>query len=131
MSADAGDDLDIVMVPGDDPNVLRESSMPWYYLAAAGLLEIGWAVGLKSTDGFTRPLPTLFTVLAMVASVTLLAIAIRSIPVGVAYAVWTGIGAVGTVIVAAFLGESLTPLQWGCVAMIVSGVIGLKLLASA
>lgn len=103
--------------------------MPWFYLAAAGLFEIGWAIGLKSTDGFTRPLPTLLTAAAMIASVALLALAVRTIPVSIAYVLWTGIGAAGTVVVATFLGESLSPLQWDCVAMIVAGVIGLKLLS--
>src|SRR5690606_24308340 len=80
-----------------------EFEMAWFYLLAAGLAEIGWAVGLKYTDGFTRPLPTALTVGSMVVSLFLLGLALKSLPLGTAYAIWTGIGTVGTVILGIFL----------------------------
>lgn len=102
--------------------------MPWFILVVAGLLEIGWAVGLKYTAGFTRPLPTVLTLGAMVLSMFLLGLAVRSLPVGTAYAVWTGIGAVGTAIGGILLfNESASPLRLFCLALIVTGIIGLKL----
>lgn len=100
----------------------------WIYLFLAALFEIGWALGLKYTDGFTRPLPTLLTAASMVASLALLGLAVRTLPLGTAYAIWTGIGVVGTVAFgAALLGEPVTALRLGCVAMILLGVVGLKL----
>ena len=103
-------------------------STAWAILVAAGLCEIGWAVGLKYTDGFTRPWPTTIVVGAMIASVWLLAIALRTIPVGTGYAVWTGIGAVGTAILGMFLfNESREALRIGCILLIVAGIVGLKL----
>ena len=105
--------------------------MAWIMLAVAGLLEIGWAVGLKYTDGFTRLVPTAATVAAMVASMVLLGLAIRTLPVGTAYAVWTGIGTVGTVLLGILLfGESAEPMRLLFIAMIVAGIIGLKLVTS-
>jgi quaternary ammonium compound-resistance protein SugE len=102
--------------------------MAWLVLAVAGLCEIAWAVGLKYTDGFTRPVPTALVVTAMVASVWLLAIALRTIPVGTGYAVWTGIGAVGTAILGMFLfDESRDALRLACIGVIVAGIVGLKL----
>ncbi len=102
--------------------------MAWGLLVVAGLCEIGWAVGLKYTDGFTRPAPTALVVAAMIASVWLLAIALRTIPVGTGYAVWTGIGAVGTAILGMFLfNESRDVLRVGCILLIVAGIAGLKL----
>ena len=102
--------------------------MAWVILAAAGLLEIGWAIGLKYTDGFTRLGPTVATVAAMVASMVLLGLAMRTLPVGTAYAVWTGIGTVGTVLLGMVLfGESAQPIRLLCIAMIVGGIAGLKL----
>lgn len=101
--------------------------MPWLILVCAGLLETAWAVGLKFTDGFSRPWPTALTVIALIGSVWLLAIAVRSLPLGTAYAVWTGIGAVGTVIVGILrFGESASPSRLACVALIVAGLVGLK-----
>ena len=106
--------------------------MSWLYLAVAGLFEIGWAVGLKYTDGFTRLWPSLWTVAAMVISFILLALALRSLSIGTAYAVWTGIGAVGTAIVGIFLlNESADPLRLGCIGLIVAGIVGLKLVSPA
>ena len=102
--------------------------MAWGLLVIAGLCEIGWAVGLKYTDGFSRPAPTALVVVAMIASVWLLAIALRTIPVGTGYAVWTGIGAVGTAILGMFLfNESRDVLRVGCILLIVAGIVGLKL----
>ena len=105
--------------------------MAWILLTLAGLFEIGWAIGLKYTEGFTRPLPTILTVAAKVISVVLLGLAIRSLPVGTAYAIWTGIGTVGTVILGIVLfAEPASALRLGCIAMIVAGIIGLKLASS-
>jgi quaternary ammonium compound-resistance protein SugE len=105
--------------------------MAWLVLVVAGLCEIAWAVGLKYTDGFTRPVPTTFVVAAMVASVWLLAIALRTIPLGTGYAVWTGIGAVGTAIVGMFLfNESRDALRIACILLIVAGIVGLKLVTA-
>ncbi|HEY5757783.1 MAG TPA: quaternary ammonium compound efflux SMR transporter SugE [Steroidobacter sp.] len=102
--------------------------MAWILLLIAGLLEIGWAIGLKYTDGFTRLWPSVGTVAAMVVSITLLGLAMRSLPVGTAYAVWTGIGAVGTVLLGIVLfGEAMTMARLACVALIVTGILGLKL----
>lgn len=102
--------------------------MPWLILLLAGLLEVGWAVGLKYTDGFSRPLPTTLTVAAMLASIALLGVAMKSLPLGTAYAIWTGIGAIGTVLAGILLfGESLAPLRLLSVLLIAAGLIGLKL----
>jgi len=102
--------------------------MAWLVLFAAGALEIGWAIGLKYTDGFTRLAPSLVTVAAMVLSLTLLGLTVRTLPVGTAYAVWTGVGTVGTVLLGIVLfGESAEPFRLGFVAMIVAGLVGLKL----
>ena len=101
--------------------------MAWVYLVAAGLLEIGWAIGLKYTQGFTRPLPTVLTIACMIASLALLGLALRTLPVGTAYAVWTGIGAAGTAILGvALFAEPATILRIASLALIVAGVIGLK-----
>ena len=104
--------------------------MPWILLLVAGLLEVGWAIGLKYTDGFSKPVPTALTVTAMVASVGLLGLAMKTLPVGTAYAVWTGIGTVGTVVLGIVLmGDAASPLRLGCLALIVLGIAGLKLTA--
>ncbi len=105
--------------------------MSWLILFVAGLLEVVWAVGLKFTAGFTRPLPTVATVAAMIASLGLLGLAMRNLPVGTAYAVWTGIGAVGTVLVGiVWLGESAALGRLLSLALIVAGLIGLRLSSS-
>ena len=102
--------------------------MAWLLLAVAGLFEIGWAIGLKYTDGFTRLWPSVWTGLAMVVSVVLLALAVRTLPIGTAYAVWTGIGAAGTALLGIYLfGEPATALRLACIALIVAGIVGLKL----
>ena len=104
--------------------------MAWLLLAVAGLFEIGWAVGLKYTDGFTRLWPSVWTGLAMVVSVVLLALAVRTLPIGTAYAVWTGIGAAGTALLGIYLfGEPATALRLACIALIVTGIVGLKLVS--
>lgn len=102
--------------------------MGWGILLLAGLLEIGWAVGLKYTDGFTRLWPTLGTAVALIGSMALLGVALRTLPIGTAYAVWTGIGAVGTAILGILLfGEPANALRLVCLALIVGGIAGLKL----
>ncbi|GMU64437.1 MAG: putative multidrug resistance protein [Acidobacteriota bacterium] len=102
--------------------------MAWIWLAVAGLLEIGWAIGLKFTDGFRRPGPTIATVAVMIASFWCLARAVRELPVGTAYAVWTGIGALGTAALGIVLfREPATALRLVSLALIVAGIVGLKL----
>jgi quaternary ammonium compound-resistance protein SugE len=101
--------------------------MAWIQLLVAAVFEIGWAIGLKYSQGFTRFWPSVFTIAAMLASFTLLALAVRTIPVGTGYAVWTGIGAVGTALLGIVLfSEPVTVLRIVCLILIVSGVIGLK-----
>ncbi|MBM3535729.1 MAG: quaternary ammonium compound efflux SMR transporter SugE [Alphaproteobacteria bacterium] len=105
--------------------------MAWIYLVLAGLLEIGWAVGLKFVDGFTRLWPSVGTVAAMIASMILLALAARTLPIGTAYAVWTGIGAAGVAILGiVWLGESRDLARVLCIGLIVVGTVGLKLSSS-
>lgn len=102
--------------------------MSWLILVLAGLFEIAWAIGLKYTEGFTRLWPTVGTVAAMAISVTLLGIAMRELPVGTAYAIWVGIGAVGTVILGiVLLGDAASPGRLISLALIIAGIIGLKL----
>lgn len=102
--------------------------MSWIILFVAGLFEVAWAVGLKYTEGFTRLWPSLFTALAMAASIGLLGLAMKHLPLGTAYAIWTGVGAVGTVIVGILLfGESIAPLRVVSIALILCGLLGLKL----
>ncbi|WP_269715272.1 quaternary ammonium compound efflux SMR transporter SugE [Caulobacter sp. NIBR2454] len=102
--------------------------MAWIILFIAGLFEIGWAVGLKYTHGFTRLWPTVFTAVSLVLSMGLLGWAVRTLPLGTAYAVWTGIGAVGTVIIGIWLfKEPATVARLVCVGLIVAGILGLKL----
>ncbi len=104
--------------------------MAWVYLAAAGLLEIVWAIGLKYTEGFTRLTPSLVTIAAMVASVALLGIALRDLPVGTGYAVWTGIGTVGTAILGMMIfNEPATAFRLASIGLIVAGIVGLKLMS--
>jgi len=106
--------------------------MAWIILFIAGLFEIGWAVGLKYTEGFTRPIPTLLTGVSLVASMGLLGWALKSLPLGTAYAVWTGVGAVGTAIVGMLVfKEPATVGRLVCLALIVSGILGLKLFTPA
>lgn len=103
--------------------------MNWIWLCIAGLFEVCWAVGMKYSHGFTRLCPSLFTIVTMLASFGFLALAMRSLPLGTAYAVWTGIGTVGTVIVGMILfGESTAVLRILCLTLIVTGIVGLKLL---
>jgi quaternary ammonium compound-resistance protein SugE len=104
--------------------------MAWTVLVLAGILEIGWAIGLKYTDGFTRWLPSVLTIVAMVGSMWLLAIALRIIPIGTAYAVWTGIGAAGTAVLGIILfAEPATAPRLASIGLIVAGIAGLKLAA--
>lgn len=106
--------------------------MAWVILFVAGICEIGWAVGLKYTEGFTRLWPTVFTGVSLVTSMALLGMAMKTLPLGTAYAVWTGIGAVGTVILGIVLfKEPATVARLLCVGLIVSGILGLKFLSPA
>jgi quaternary ammonium compound-resistance protein SugE len=103
-------------------------SMPWIYLILAGLLEICWAIGLKYSQGFTKPLPSAFTIVTMILSMYLLAKATTDLPIGTAYAVWVGIGALGAAILGMVLfSEAVTPLRLGFLALLLISIIGLKL----
>ena len=102
--------------------------MAWAILFTAGLLEIGWAIGLKYTEGFSRLVPSVLTLAAMAGSVLLLGLALKTLPIGTAYAVWTGIGAVGTATLGIILlGEPATAMRLASIGLIVSGIVGLKL----
>ncbi|HEV2513070.1 quaternary ammonium compound efflux SMR transporter SugE [Bosea sp. (in: a-proteobacteria)] len=104
--------------------------MAWTYLFFAGLFEIGWAIGLKYTHGFSRLAPTLLTVASMGVSLGLLGLALKSLPLGTAYAIWTGIGTIGTAILGIILfGEPATALRLACIGLIVAGIVGLKLVS--
>lgn len=103
--------------------------MAWVVLFVAGLFEIGWAVGLRYSEGFSRPVPTVLTAASLLLSMGLLGFAVRTLPLGSAYAVWTGIGTLGTVALGVVLfGEPATPARIFCVGLIVAGILGLKLL---
>ena len=102
--------------------------MAWTILIIAGLFEIGWAIGLKYTAGFTRLWPSVWTIIAMIVSVYLLALAVRTLPIGTGYAVWTGIGAAGTAILGiVLLGEPAMAARLACIGLIIAGIVGLKL----
>ncbi len=104
--------------------------MAWIILVLAGLFEVAWAVGLKYTDGFTRLLPSVATLAAMAVSVGLLALAVKTLPLSTAYAIWTGIGAVGAVILGIVLfHESASPARLACLALIIVGIVGLKVVS--
>jgi quaternary ammonium compound-resistance protein SugE len=104
--------------------------MSWLILFVAGLFEVGWAIGLKYTEGFTRLVPSILTVAAMTLSIVLLGLALRTLPVGTAYAVWTGIGAVGTAALGIYLfDEPAGAARLASIAMIVAGIVGLKLVS--
>ena len=108
------------------------SGSAWLILFVAGLCEVGWAVGLKYTEGFSRLWPSVATLVAMTASVVLLGWSLKVLPLGTAYAVWTGIGAVGTAVLGVFLfGESREVLRFVCIGLIVAGIVGLKLVTPA
>ena len=105
--------------------------MAWVILFVAGLFEIGWAVGLKYTEGFTRLWPTVATAVALVASMALLGVSLRTLPLGTAYAIWTGIGSVGTAVLGIVLfREPATAMRLACIGLIVAGIVGLKLASS-
>lgn len=102
--------------------------MAWIWLGIAGVCEIAWAIGLKYTEGFSKLVPSVLTIAAMGASIGLLGIALKTLPVGTAYAVWTGIGAAGTALLGMMLfNEPVTAARIGCLALIVAGIVGLKL----
>ena len=106
--------------------------MAWAYLLLAGLFEVGWAVGLKYTEGFSRLWPTVWTVASMVLSLGLLGLALRTLPLGTAYAIWTGVGTIGTVALCIWLfQEPATPLRLACIGLIVAGIVGLKLVSAS
>jgi quaternary ammonium compound-resistance protein SugE len=101
--------------------------LSWFILLIAGLLEVGWAIGLKYTQGFTKLVPTILTLAAMAASLGLLGLALRTLPVGTAYAVWTGIGTIGTAALGiALFGEPATLARLACIGLILAGIVGLK-----
>ena len=105
--------------------------MPWLILTVAGLFEIGWAVGLKYTEGFTRLVPSVLTVACMAVSLGLLGLALKTLPIGTAYAIWTGIGTIGTALLGIVLfGESAGALRLACIALIIAGIVGLKLVSA-
>jgi quaternary ammonium compound-resistance protein SugE len=102
--------------------------MAWLYLLIAGLFEVGWAIGLKYTEGFSRLWPSLATIVAMILSLGFLGLALKTLPVGTAYAIWTGVGAVGTAILGIYLfAEPANAMRLACIGLIVSGIVGLKL----
>ena len=104
--------------------------MSWLFLFVAGLFEVAWAIGLKYTEGFTRLVPSILTVTAMTLSIVLLGLALRTLPVGTAYAIWTGIGAVGTAALGIYLfDEPANAARLASIAMIVAGIVGLKLVS--
>lgn len=104
--------------------------MAWILLFFAGLFEIGWAIGLKYTEGFSRLVPSVLTLASMIVSLGLLGLALKTLPVGTAYAVWTGIGTVGTALLGIYLlGEPATAVRLACIGLIVAGIVGLKVVA--
>lgn len=124
----AEDDLGVCSQIRDGPGKHRNIMSSWILLIVAGLFEIGWAVGLKFADGFTRLWPSVGTLAALILSIGLLGIAAKSLPIGTAYAVWTGIGAIGTVLCGILLlGDPATPARLACIGLIATGILGLKL----
>lgn len=124
------DDLAFSRVFAGTTRHTRSNPMAWVYLVIAGVFEMGWAIGLKYTDGFTRLVPTTLTVGAMIISVFLLGIALRDLPVGTGYAVWTGIGTVGTAFLGMYLfGDAVTAARLASIGLIVAGIIGLKIVS--
>ncbi len=104
--------------------------MAWIYLFAAGLFEVGWAIGLKYTQGFSRLVPTVLTLASMAVSLGLLGLALKTLPLGTAYAIWTGIGTIGTVILGIVLfSEPAEAVRLACIGLIVAGIVGLKLVS--
>ena len=104
--------------------------MAWIILFFAGLSEIGWAVGLKYTEGFTRLVPSALTISCMIVSILLLGLALKTLPLGTAYAIWTGIGTIGTALLGiALFGESASAVRLACIGLIVAGIVGLKLVS--
>ena len=129
--ASGEDDLpSSLIIRGDDPALSGGFVMAWAMLFVAGLMEIGWAIGLKYTEGFSRLLPSVLTLACMAGSIILLGVAVKTLPIGTAYAVWTGIGAVGTAVLGIILfGDPATALRLACIGLIVAGIAGLKLVA--
>jgi len=120
--------FDFTALPAATTLLVRRVVMAWIVLFVAGLLEVGWAIGLKYTEGFTRLVPSVLTLAAMAGSIILLGLALKTLPIGTAYAVWTGIGAVGTAILGIVLfGEPATAARLASIGLIVAGIVGLKL----
>jgi quaternary ammonium compound-resistance protein SugE len=110
--------------------LINEKKMYWIYLLIAGIFEMGWAIGLKYTEGLTKLAPSVITVIAMILSFVFLSFAVKGIPLGTAYAVWTGIGTVGTAIAGILLfGEPIAVIRILCIVLIITGIVGLKLLS--
>lgn len=108
-------------------NIVSAANLAWLYVVLAGICEIGWAVSLKYTEGFTRLWPSLLTILCIALSMALIALALKTLPMGTVYAMWTGIGAVGTVLFGIFIfGEPATLIRLSCIGLIVAGIMGLK-----
>ncbi|MFT9496147.1 DMT family transporter [Anaerosolibacter sp.] len=104
--------------------------MEWFYLVVAGIFEVGWAIGLKYSQGFTKIQPSILTIIGMAASFYFLSLSLKSLPIGTAYAIWTGIGTIGTVLLGAILfKEPINSMRFVCIVFIVSGIIGLKLIS--
>jgi len=105
--------------------------MEWFYLVIAGIFEVGWAIGLKYSQGFTKTLPSILTIIGMIASFYFLSLSLKSLPIGTAYAIWTGIGTVGTVLFGILLfKEPVNIMRIVCIAFIIGGIIGLKLISN-
>jgi quaternary ammonium compound-resistance protein SugE len=120
------------LIPAGTTLPFRRVVMAWIVLFVAGLMEVGWAIGLKYTEGFTRLVPSVLTLACMAGSILLLGLALKTLPIGTAYAVWTGIGAVGTAILGiALFGEPATAARLACIGLIVAGIVGLKLVTSS
>jgi quaternary ammonium compound-resistance protein SugE len=115
---------------GTTPLIQGVPPMAWFYLFIAGISEIGWALGMKYTEGFTKPVPTVLTLAVMAVSIFFLGLAVKHLPLGTAYAIWTGIGTIGTVVLGIWLfNEPSDVIRLGCIGLIVTGIIGLKLVS--
>jgi quaternary ammonium compound-resistance protein SugE len=127
---DLGESLSHHQAWTTSPFLHRSAVVAWLYLFVAGLFEVGWAIGLKYTQGFTRLVPSVLTLASMVVSLGLLGLALKSLPLGTAYAIWTGVGTIGTAVLGiVLLGEPAGALRLACIGLIVAGIVGLKLVS--